>query len=70
MKNHNPWLDLFRGVAALMVCFGHIRNAFWVDYGDIQVKAWWHVPAYLVTGFGHQAVIIFFVLSGFLVGGG
>lgn len=70
IKNYNPWLDLFRGMAALLVCVGHIRNAFLVDYGDIQVKAWWHVPAYLVTSFGHQAVIIFFVLSGFLVGGG
>jgi peptidoglycan/LPS O-acetylase OafA/YrhL len=70
-KNHyNPWLDLFRALAALLVCVGHIRNAFWVNYGEIQIKAWWHVPVYLLTGFGHQAVIVFFVLSGFLVGGG
>jgi len=61
---------LFRGLAALLVCVGHIRLAFWVSYGEVQSKAWWHVPAYLFTSFGHQAVIIFFVLSGFLVGGG
>lgn len=70
VKNYNPWLDLFRGLAALIVCISHIRSAFWVDYGAIQVKAWWHIPVYLITGFGHQSVIIFFVLSGFLVGGG
>ena len=68
-KSYNPWFDLFRGLAAFLVCIGHVRNAFWVDYGEIQLRAWWHAPAYLITGFGHQAVIVFFVLSGFLVGG-
>jgi len=70
VKSYNPWLDLFRGLAAFLVCVSHIRSAFWVDYSEIKVKAWWHAPAYLMTGFGHQAVIIFFILSGFLVGGG
>jgi peptidoglycan/LPS O-acetylase OafA/YrhL len=70
INKYNPSLDLFRGLAAILVCVGHIRNAFWVDYGEIQVKAWWHSPAYLLTSFGHQAEIVFFILSGFLVGGG
>jgi peptidoglycan/LPS O-acetylase OafA/YrhL len=66
----NLWLDLVRGLSALIVCFGHLRNAIMVDYSNLEhpgvvVKAF-----YLVTGFGHQAVMVFFVLSGYFVGGG
>ncbi|WP_316153682.1 acyltransferase [Cupriavidus sp. BIC8F] len=69
-RDHNPWLDLFRGIAALLVCMGHTRNALWIDYAAISDTMLWHYPVYLVTSFGHQAVIVFFVLSGYLVGGG
>ena len=63
-------LDLVRGVAALAVMLGHLRNLFFVDsyeirgYPNLLIKI-----IYLATGFGHEAVMIFFVLSGFLVGG-
>lgn len=67
--SYYPWLDIIRGLAATLVCFGHIRNAFWVDYSEINIKIWWHVPVYFITGIGHPAVIVFFVLSGFLIGG-
>ena len=63
-------LDLVRGLAALAVMLGHLRNLFFVDsyeirgYSNLLIKI-----IYLATGFGHEAVMIFFVLSGFLVGG-
>ena len=54
-----------------MVLFGHLRNPLFLGYGDLTsadrilpVKAW-----YFVTGWHAEAVIVFFVLSGFLVGG-
>lgn len=62
-------IDMLRGLAALLVCVGHIRGLLWVDYGalaspDVVTKA-----LYFLTGLGHQAVVLFFALSGFLVGG-
>lgn len=61
--------DLLRGIAALMVCAGHIRNFLFVDFGDVKNPNYFDKLFYFATGLGHQAVIIFFVLSGFFVGG-
>jgi peptidoglycan/LPS O-acetylase OafA/YrhL len=59
---------MIRGLAALEVCIGHLRGFFMVDYqqtgGGLAAKLF-----YLFTGLHHQAVMVFFVLSGFLVGG-
>ena len=59
---------MIRGLAALEVCIGHLRGFFLVDYqqtgGGLTTRLF-----YLVTGLHHQAVMIFFALSGFLVGG-
>jgi peptidoglycan/LPS O-acetylase OafA/YrhL len=63
-------LDLVRGVAALAVLFGHLRNLFFLNHFDAALK-----PDLLVriifslSGYAHGAVMIFFVLSGFLIGG-
>lgn len=67
--SRNLWLDLIRGCSALLVCLGHLRNAMLVDYSElvhpnIAIKAF-----YALTSFGHQAVMVFFVLSGYFVGG-
>jgi len=63
-------LDLVRGGAALAVMLGHLRNLFFVDFSEVAGNSTPLVEiVYLVTGFSHYAVMIFFVLSGFLVGG-
>jgi peptidoglycan/LPS O-acetylase OafA/YrhL len=62
-------LDMLRGLAALAVVVGHIRGFVLLDYGDLPERALWHQPIYFLGGLGHQAVIAFFALSGFLVGG-
>ena len=63
-------LDLVRGVAALAVMLGHLRNLFLVNLSEAARNSNPLVKlVYLVTGFSHYAVMIFFVLSGFLVGG-
>lgn len=63
-----PHLDMIRGLAALEVCLGHLRGFFMVDYqqtsGGMAARLF-----YLFTGLHYQAVMVFFVLSGFLVGG-
>jgi peptidoglycan/LPS O-acetylase OafA/YrhL len=62
------WLDLIRGLSAIAVCAGHLRAAILQDYAHHAASRWWQ-PFYFATGLGHQAVMVFFVLSGFFVGG-
>jgi peptidoglycan/LPS O-acetylase OafA/YrhL len=40
---------------------------FFVDYQHLPQSSWFLKALYFVTGFGHQAVMVFFVLSGFLI---
>ena len=54
-----------------MVFVGHLRNPMFLGYGAVSpadrilpVKLW-----YFLTGWHAEAVIVFFVLSGYLVGG-
>jgi peptidoglycan/LPS O-acetylase OafA/YrhL len=62
-------LDALRGFAAFSVLLNHLRDALFVDYGAIARHNPLTGAAYLVAGLGHQSVIVFFVLSGYLVGG-
>ncbi|MDR3792606.1 MAG: acyltransferase [Terracidiphilus sp.] len=62
-------MDLLRGVAALGVLLGHWRDAFFVDYQDAGSSSLLLRAFYGASGLGHQWVIVFFVMSGFLVGG-
>lgn len=39
------------------------------DWREVAAPALWHTGFYFFTSLGHQAVLIFFVLSGFFVGG-
>ena len=63
-------LDLLRGLAAVLVLVDHWRNMLFVDYPMLapphRVLA---AGPYLLSSAGHQAVVVFFVLSGYLVGG-
>ncbi|OIP77524.1 MAG: hypothetical protein AUK48_03910 [Oscillatoriales cyanobacterium CG2_30_44_21] len=72
MNNNNQrffWLDIIRGMSAIAVCAGHLRAMMFVDSSDLQTLSLLQKIFYGLTGLGHQAVIVFFVLSGFFVGG-
>jgi peptidoglycan/LPS O-acetylase OafA/YrhL len=56
-------LDSLRGVAALTVMFYHFR-LMWFGYG--QGGRWWLTLLSPVTA-GHEAVMLFFLLSGFVL---
>jgi peptidoglycan/LPS O-acetylase OafA/YrhL len=65
------FLDMSRWVAAALVFIAHLRNPLFLGYGDLPpddrtlaVQLW-----YFVTGWHAEAVTVFFVLSGLLVGG-
>ena len=61
MKQHLPGLDGLRGLAILMVMFGH----FMVVGKNLEVSSPWH--RFLQSGY--LGVDFFFVLSGFLITG-
>jgi peptidoglycan/LPS O-acetylase OafA/YrhL len=60
-------LDLIRGLAAWAVMWGHLRALFFVDFRHIEHNSAWLRGLYFFSGFGHEAVMVFFVLSGFFI---
>lgn len=60
-------LDLFRGLAAVAVLIYHVRYRFFLDYADVPDPALHVKLFYTATSFGHDAVMIFFVLSGYFI---
>ena len=60
-------LDLIRGLAAWAVMWGHLRALFFIDFQQIQHRNPLLKIVYFFTGFGHEAVMVFFVLSGFFI---
>lgn len=60
-------LDLLRGLAAVLVLGGHLRSLFFVSYEKVLRPNIITNFFYFLTGLGHESVIIFFVLSGYLI---
>src|ERR1700722_1950175 len=61
-------LDMARWLAALAVTGGHLRSFVFVDSNSTgSADVLWKLFYYL-TGLGHEAVMVFFVMSGFLIG--
>jgi peptidoglycan/LPS O-acetylase OafA/YrhL len=64
-----PYLDALRAAAAFGVLVSHLRSFLFVDWSFVTNKNILLGIFYFLTGLGHEAVIVFFVLSGFFVGG-
>ena len=70
MKLRN--LDVLRACLALMVLVGHARMLLWMGWQDWKVlpHAWWEMVVsvfFAAFRFGHQAVMVFFAMSGFFI---
>ena len=66
-KTWYPLLDVLRGPAALLVLVGHWRNLFFKDFPELVNPGPVMKVFYLFTGAGHEAVMLFFVLSGCVI---
>lgn len=66
---HYGWLDFCRFLAALIVVVTHVRGFLFVQYGALTNKGFMSAIFFALTKLGQEAVIVFFVLSGYLVGG-
>lgn len=58
-----------RGLSALLVMVGHLRSVLFLPYNKLKAPDHIDRVIYFITGYGHQCVMIFFVLSGYFVGG-
>jgi len=60
-------LDLLRGIAALLVFVSHLRAVFLTDVREAGLFGVVPRALYAATSLGHIGVLLFFVLSGYLV---
>jgi peptidoglycan/LPS O-acetylase OafA/YrhL len=66
---HSILIMLLRGLAAFIVAGAHLRAEMYPGLRTITDASLWFKGFAFVTGFAHQAVMVFFVISGWLVGG-
>jgi peptidoglycan/LPS O-acetylase OafA/YrhL len=62
------WLNFLRWFSAFLVISGHLRSIMFTKWQNVQNKSFLTEVLYLLTRFGHEAVVVFFVISGWLVG--
>lgn len=66
---HSLLISLLRGAAALEVAAAHLRAEFFPGLRSMDDPPAWYQALAFLTGFAHQAVVVFFLISGWLVGG-
>lgn len=66
---HSILIAVLRGLAAVQVAAAHLRAEFFPGLTGMQDPTLWYKILAFSTGFSYHAVVIFFVLSGWLVGG-
>jgi peptidoglycan/LPS O-acetylase OafA/YrhL len=57
-----------RGIASLAVCVSHLRAFLLCNFPSVVRPTQFDRLFYFLTGLGHQSVVVFFVMSGWLVG--
>lgn len=66
---HSILISALRSLAALQVLVTHLRGELYPSLRTVAEPTLWYQALAFLTGFGHLAVVIFFLLSGWLVGG-
>lgn len=65
--NISVYLDLIRGISAILVVMEHLSSRLFVGYGNVENPNLIVKILYLLNILGGPAVIIFFVLSGLFI---
>jgi peptidoglycan/LPS O-acetylase OafA/YrhL len=68
-ENLSTCLNASRWLAALLVLLDHARHLTFVDLKAAESAPLLYKALYFLTGLGRESVVVFFVVSGFLVGG-
>lgn len=66
---HSFLISLLRGLAALQVAAAHLRGEMFPGLRELADPPVYYQMLAFATAFSHQAVVVFFVISGWLVGG-
>lgn len=66
---HSLLISLLRGLAALQVVAAHLRAEIFPGMRELGNAPLIYQLLAFATGFAHQAVVVFFLISGWLVGG-
>lgn len=66
---HSIAISVARGLAAFIVATAHLRAEMYPGLRTLADPSLWFQAFAFATGFAHQAVLVFFVISGWLVGG-
>ncbi|MGX9218596.1 acyltransferase family protein [Massilia varians] len=66
---HSILISALRSIAALQVVAAHLRGELFPSLKTVADPSLWYQGLAFFTGFSHIAVVIFFLLSGWLVGG-
>ena len=66
---HSIIISLLRGAAAIVVATAHLRAVVYPSLRAVSDAPIWFKLLAFICGFAHQAVLVFFVISGWLVGG-
>ncbi len=66
---HSVLISLLRGLAAIAVAAAHLRADMYPGLRTVTDPSIWFKGFTFTTGFAHHAVLVFFVISGWLVGG-
>ena len=62
-------MNLLRGLASLQVAAAHLRAEVYPGLRNLDEPGLAYMALAFFTGFAHQAVMVFFLISGWLVGG-
>jgi peptidoglycan/LPS O-acetylase OafA/YrhL len=68
-RSTSGFIDASRWMAACLVLMSHLRSLAFANYDSVALHTLPVAAMYFVCSLGHAAVIIFFVVSGYLVGG-
>jgi peptidoglycan/LPS O-acetylase OafA/YrhL len=68
-RSTSGFIDASRWIAAFLVLISHLRSIAFANYGSVSLHTVPVAALYFLCSLGHTAVIVFFVVSGYLVGG-